>query len=196
MSAKNAAKFWINKYMVKTQARLKKQFEKEGISKLKEQLKLKNIMEVPRLKKIIVSMCDAQAVQNSKVLDKAAQDLATITGQKALITRAKKSISNFKLRAGQPLGAKVTLRKERMYEFFDRLVNVALPRVRDFRGVSLKAFNKGNYTLGIKEQLIFPEINYDTIDKVRGMNVCIVTNAKTKEEGKALLQYLGMPFRQ
>lgn len=177
-------------------ARLKQKFEKEGIVKLKEQLKLKNALEVPRLKKITVSMCLSEAVQNSKVLDKAAQDLSVITGQKAKITRAKKSISNFKLRAGQPLGAMVTLRKDRMYEFFDRLVNVAFPRVRDFRGVPPKAFDgRGNYSLGIKEQIIFPEINYDTIDKIRGMNINIETSAKTDEAGKALLQYLGMPFR-
>jgi len=177
-------------------ARLKQHFEKEGIQKLKEQLKLKNAMEVPRLKKITVSMCLSEAVQNSKVLDKAAADLAVITGQKAKITRAKKSISNFKLRAGQPLGAMVTLRKNRMYEFFDRLVNVALPRVRDFRGISPKAFDgRGNYSLGVKEQIIFPEINYDTIDKIRGMNINIETSAKTDEAGKALLRYLGMPFR-
>src|SRR3989344_6539641 len=177
-------------------ARLKQKFEKEGIPKLKEQLKLKNAMQVPCLKKITVSMCLSEAVQNSKVLDKAAADLAVITGQKAKITRAKKSISNFKLRAGQPLGAMVTLRKNRMYEFFDRLVNVALPRVRDFRGISPKAFDgRGNYSLGVKEQIIFPEINYDTIDKIRGMNINIETSAKTDEVGKALLQYLGMPFR-
>ena len=177
-------------------ARLKQHFEKEGIKKLKEQLKFKNAMEVPCLKKITVSMCLSEAVQNSKVLDKAAADLAVITGQKAKLTRAKKSISNFKLRAGQPLGVMVTLRKDRMYEFFDRLVNVALPRVRDFRGVPPKAFDgRGNYSLGVKEQIIFPEINYDTIDKIRGMNINIETSAKTDEVGKALLQYLGMPFR-
>ena len=177
-------------------ARLKKQFEKEGVAKLKSELKCKNTMQVPRLKKILVGMCLNEAVQNVKVLDKAAQNLATITGQKAVITRARKSISNFKLRQGQPLGALVTLRKERMYEFLDRLVNVALPRVRDFRGISPKSFDgKGNYSLGIKEQIIFPEINYDTIDKIRGMNINIETSAKTDEQGKALLQYLGMPFR-
>lgn len=176
--------------------RLKTKFEKEGIQKLKTELKYTNVMQIPRLKKIIVSMCLSEAVQNSKVLDKAAQDLAAITGQKALMTRARKSISNFKLRAGQPLGVKVTLRKSRMYEFFDRLVNVALPRVRDFRGISSKAFDEeGNYSLGIKEQIIFPEINYDTIDKIRGMNICIVTSASNAQEGKVLLQVLGMPFR-
>ncbi|MBI2646471.1 MAG: 50S ribosomal protein L5 [Deltaproteobacteria bacterium] len=177
-------------------ARLKKQFEKEGIPKLKEQLKLKNAMQVPCLKKITVSICLSEAVQNSKVLDKAAADLAVITGQKAKMTRAKKSIANFKLRAGQPLGVVVTLRKDRMYEFLDRLINVAFPRVRDFRGIPPKAFDgRGNYSLGVKEQIIFPEINYDTIDKVRGMNINIETSAKTDEQGKALLQYLGMPFR-
>lgn len=177
-------------------ARLKKQFEKEGVKKLKEQLKLKNIMEVPRLRKITLSICLSEAVQNTKVLDKAAQDLAVITGQKAKITRAKKSISNFKLRAGQPLGVMVTLRKNHMYEFLDRLINVAFPRVRDFRGISPKSFDgNGNYSLGLKEQIIFPEINYDTIDKIRGMNINIETSAKTDEHGKALLQYFGMPFR-
>ena len=177
-------------------ARLKKQFEKEGVKKLKEQLKLKNIMEVPRLRKITLSICLSEAVQNTKVLDKAAQDLAVITGQKAKITRAKKSISNFKLRAGQPLGVMVTLRKNHMYEFLDRLINVAFPRVRDFRGISPKSFDgSGNYSLGLKEQIIFPEINYDTIDKIRGMNINIETSAKTDEHGKALLQYFGMPFR-
>ena len=177
-------------------ARLKQKFEKEGIPKLKEQLKLKNAMQVPCLKKITVSICLSEAVQNTKVLDKAAADLAVITGQKAKMTRAKKSIANFKLRAGQPLGVVVTLRKDRMYEFLDRLINVAFPRVRDFRGIPPKAFDgRGNYSLGVKEQIIFPEINYDTIDKIRGMNINIETSAKTDEQGKALLQYLGMPFR-
>ena len=177
-------------------ARLKQKFEKEGIPKLKEQLKLKNAMQVPCLKKITVSICLSEAVQNTKVLDKAAADLAVITGQKAKMTRAKKSIANFKLRAGQPLGVVVTLRKARMYEFLDRLINVAFPRVRDFRGIPPKAFDgRGNYSLGVKEQIIFPEINYDTIDKIRGMNINIETSAKTDEQGKALLQYLGMPFR-
>ncbi len=153
-------------------------------------------MEVPRLKKITVSMCIPEAVENSKVLDKIAVELAAITGQKPLVTRAKKSISNFKLRAGQPLGLMVTLRKNRMYEFFDRLVNVALPRVRDFRGISPKGFDDvGNYNLGVKEQIMFPEINYDAIDKIRGMNISVVTSAKHKDHGRALLKYLGMPFR-
>lgn len=176
--------------------RLKQKFDKEGISFLKKELKLENAFEIPRLKKITVSMCIPEAVQNSKILDKISIELAAITGQKPLVTRAKKSISNFKLRAGQPLGLQVTLRKNRMYEFFDRLVNVALPRVRDFRGVSPKGFDDvGNYNLGIKEQIIFPEINYDSIDKIRGMNISVVTSSKRKEQGRALLQFLGMPFR-
>src|SRR3989339_1056431 len=177
-------------------ARLKKQFEKEGVAKLKSELKCKNTMQVPRLKKILVGMCLNEAVQNVKVLDKAAQNLATITGQKAVITRARKSISNFKLRQGQPLGALVTLRKERMYEFLDRLVNVALPRVRDFRGISAKSFDgRGNFALGLKEQIIFPEIEYDKVEKVRGMNIAIVTTAKTDDEARQLLKLMGMPFR-
>ena len=177
-------------------ARLKYKFSKEGISKLKAELKLKNDLEVPRLEKITLNMCLSEAVQNVKVLEKASSELASITGQKPIITKAKKAISNFKLRKDQPLGVKVTLRKHRMYEFFDRLVNTALPRVRDFRGISPKAFDgRGNYSLGIREQIIFPEINYDKIDKVRGLNITITTTAKDDASGKALLSYLGMPFR-
>jgi large subunit ribosomal protein L5 len=153
-------------------------------------------MEVPRIQKIVVNMGLGEAIQNIKILDSATAELNAITGQKSVITKAKKSIATFKLREGMPIGCMVTLRRDRMYEFLDRLMNVSLARVRDFKGVSGKAFDgKGNYTLGIKEQLIFPEINYDTVDKIKGMNITIVTSAKTDEEGKALLKYLGMPFR-
>lgn len=153
-------------------------------------------MEVPRIEKIVVNMGLGEAIQNVKILDSAAAELSAITGQKAVITKAKKSIASFKLREGMPIGCMVTLRRDRMYEFLDRLMNVALARVRDFKGVSGKAFDgQGNYTLGIKEQLIFPEISYDQIDKIKGMNVTIVTSAKTDEEGKALLKHFGMPFR-
>ncbi len=177
-------------------ARLKVKYYKEGIGKLQKELGFTNPMRVPKLKTIKLSICSSEAVQNSRVLEKAAEDLQVISGQKAVVTRARKSIANFKLRKGQPLGVMVTLRKDRMYEFFDRLVNVALPRVRDFRGISPRSFDgRGNYTLGIKEQIIFPEINYDKIDKIRGLKINIVTTAKTNEEGKALLSYLGMPFK-
>ena len=156
----------------------------------------KNIMQVPKLEKIVVNMGLGEAIQNIKVIDTSLEELMTITGQKPVVTRAKRSIAQFKLRAGMPIGCMVTVRKKRMYEFFNRLVNVALPRVRDFKGVSNKAFDgRGNYTLGIREQIVFPEINYDKIDKIRGMNVVIVTTAKTDEEGKELLALLGMPFR-
>jgi large subunit ribosomal protein L5 len=153
-------------------------------------------MEVPRLDKIVINMGLGEAIQNIKILDSAVQELSQITGQKPIITKAKKSIAQFKLRTGMPIGCMVTLRKERMYEFFSRLVNIALPRVRDFKGISGKSFDgRGNYSLGIREQLIFPEIHYDKIDKVKGMNIIIVTTAKTDEEGKELLKLLGMPFR-
>jgi len=153
-------------------------------------------MEIPSLQKIIINMGLGEAISDVKVLDSAANELLVISGQKPVITKARKSIAGFKLRTGMSIGCMVTLRKERMYEFFDRLVNVALPRVKDFRGLSGKSFDgRGNYALGIKEQIIFPEINYDKIDKVRGMNIVIVTSAKSDEEGKALLKHLGMPFR-
>ena len=156
----------------------------------------KNQMEVPKLEKIVVNMGLGEAIQNIKILDSAVQELSQITGQKPVITKAKKSIAQFKLRSGMPIGAMVTLRKERMYEFFNRLVNVTLPRVRDFKGLSGKSFDgRGNYAMGIREQLIFPEIHYDKIDKIKGMNIVIVTTAKTDEEGKELLKLLGMPFR-
>jgi large subunit ribosomal protein L5 len=153
-------------------------------------------MEVPRIEKIVINMGLGEAIQNVKILDSAVIELAQISGQKAVITKAKKSIATFKLRQGMPIGCMVTLRKDRMYEFLDRLLNISLPRVRDFKGLSPKAFDgKGNYSLGIKEQLIFPEINYDKVDKIKGLNVTIVTTAKTDEEGRALLKYMGMPFR-
>ena len=177
-------------------ARLKETYQKEIVPKLRAEFNYKNLMEVPRIEKIVVNMGLGEAIQNVKILDSAAAELSAITGQKAVITKAKKSIASFKLREGMPIGCMVTLRRDRMYEFLDRLMNVALARVRDFKGVSGKAFDgQGNYTLGIKEQLIFPEINYDQIDKIKGMNVTIVTSAKTDEEGKALLKHFGMPFR-
>ena len=177
-------------------ARLKETYQKEIVPKLRTEFNYKNLMEVPRIEKIVVNMGLGEAIQNVKILDSAAAELSAITGQKAVITKAKKSIASFKLREGMPIGCMVTLRRDRMHEFLDRLMNVALARVRDFKGVSGKAFDgQGNYTLGIKEQLIFPEINYDQIDKIKGMNVTIVTSAKTDEEGKALLKHFGMPFR-
>jgi len=177
-------------------ARLKDVYQNEIVAKLRKDFNYKNIMEVPRVEKVVVNMGLGEAIQNVKILDSATAELNAITGQKSVITKAKKSIATFKLRQGMPIGCMVTLRRERMFEFLDRLMNVALPRVRDFKGVSGKAFDgKGNYTLGIKEQLIFPEISYDAIDKIKGLNITIVTSAKTDEEGKALLKYLGMPFR-
>lgn len=157
----------------------------------------KNVMQIPKLEKIVINMGVGEARENAKVLDSAVKDLETITGQKAVITRAKKSVANFKLREGMPIGCKVTLRGEKMYEFTDRLVNLALPRVRDFRGVNPDAFDgRGNYALGIKEQLIFPEIEYDKVDKVRGMDVIFVTTAETDEEARELLTLFGMPFKK
>jgi len=176
--------------------RLKDLYQENVIPALMKRFGYQNRMEVPRLEKIVINMGLGEAIQNIKILDSAAQELSQITGQKPIITKAKKSIAQFKLRTGMPIGCMVTLRKEKMYEFFSRLVNVALPRVRDFKGVSGKSFDgRGNYTLGIREQLIFPEIHYDKIDKVKGMNIIIVTTAKTDEEGKELLKLLGMPFR-
>jgi len=177
-------------------SRLKEIYSSEIVPKLRNDFSYKSSMEVPQIKKIVVNMGLGEAIQNVKILDSAATELGLITGQKSVITKAKKSIATFKLREGMPIGCMVTLRRDRMYEFLDRLVNVSLARVRDFKGVSGKAFDgKGNYTLGIKDQLIFPEINYDNVDKIKGMNITIVTSAKTDEEGKALLKYLGMPFR-
>jgi large subunit ribosomal protein L5 len=177
-------------------ARLREKYQTEIVPKLRSDFNYKNIMEVPRLEKIVVNMGLGEAIQNVKILDSATLELNAITGQKSVITKAKKSIATFKLRQGMPIGCMVTLRRERMYEFLDRLMNVSLARVRDFKGVSGKAFDgKGNYTLGIKEQLIFPEISYDNVDKIKGLNITIVTSAKTDEECKSLLKYMGMPFR-
>ncbi|MEE8382830.1 MAG: 50S ribosomal protein L5 [Thermodesulfobacteriota bacterium] len=176
--------------------RLKERYQKELVPKLMKEFNYKNRMQVPRLQKVVVNMGLGEAIQNIKVLDSAANELMVITGQKPVPSKAKKSIANFKLRKGMPIGCFVTLRKERMYGFFDRLVNIALPRVRDFRGISGRSFDgRGNYSLGIKEQIIFPEIDYDKIDKIKGLNITIVTSAKTDEEGKSLLGLLGMPFK-
>ena len=173
-----------------------KKYREEVIPALMKEFNYSNPMQVPRLEKIVVNMSLADALQNAKILDIAAEEIMVITGQKPVITKAKKSIATFKLREGQKLGVMVTLRKERMFEFLNRLCNVALPRVRDFKGVSGRAFDgRGNYTMGVTEQIIFPEINYDRIDKIRGMNITIVTTAKNDAEGKALLKYMGMPFR-
>jgi large subunit ribosomal protein L5 len=177
-------------------ARLKELYHTEMIPQLMKDFGYKSIMQVPKLEKIVINMGLGEAIQNVKILDSAVTELAAISGQKAVITKAKKSIASFKLRQGMPIGCMVTLRRDRMYEFLDRLVNVSLPRVRDFKGVSGKAFDgQGNYSLGVKEQLIFPEINYDKVDKIKGMNITIVTSAKNDEEGRALLKLLGMPFR-
>jgi len=177
-------------------ARLKEQYRKRVIPALQKEFGYKNVMEVPKLIKISVNAGLGEAIQNIKLLDAAVNEISAITGQRPVITRARKSIASFKLRKGMPIGCMVTLRKERMYDFLDKLVNVALPRVRDFRGVPRKSFDgRGNYTLGLKEQLIFPEISYDTVEKIKGMNITIVTSAKTDEEGRFLLQELGMPFR-
>jgi large subunit ribosomal protein L5 len=178
-------------------SRLRELYEKEIISKLQKEFNYKNKMAVPKLVKIVINMGVGEATQNIKALDSAMKELSLITGQWPSIRRAKKSISAFRLRKGQPVGCTVTLRGERMYEFFDRLVNIVLPRVRDFRGVSPRSFDgRGNYTLGIKDQLVFPEIDYTKVEKQRGMNITIVTTAKTNEESYALLKYLGMPFRE
>ena len=176
-------------------SRLREKYDAEIKSAMTEKFGYKNVMQIPKLDKIVINMGVGEAKENAKVLDTAIKDLETITGQKAVVTRAKKSVANFKLREGQAIGCKVTLRGERMYEFLDRLVNLALPRVRDFRGVSADSFDgRGNYALGIKEQIIFPEIEYDKIDKVRGMDVIVVTTAKTDEEARELLTLFNMPF--
>jgi large subunit ribosomal protein L5 len=178
-------------------ARLKERFEKEIRPELVKELGLKNPMQAPRLEKVVVNMGLGEAIQNGKILDASLEQLTAITGQKPVVTKARKSIANFKLRQGQSIGAMVTLRGDRAYEFLDRLLNVALPRVRDFKGVSPKAFDgKGNYTLGVKEQIIFPEINYDRVEKIKGLNITVVTTARNDEEGRVLLRHLGMPFRQ
>ena len=175
---------------------LKNIYQKEVVPELMETFKYKSVMQVPRLKKIVLNMGLGEAIQNIKVLDSAAEELKAIAGQKPVITRAKKSIAAFKLREGMPIGCMVTLRRKRMYDFYYKLVNIALARVRDFRGVSSKAFDgRGNYSLGIKEHIIFPEIDYDKIDKIKGLNISIVTTARTDEEGRQLLGLMGMPFR-
>jgi len=177
--------------------RLADKFKEEVAPALMQQFGYSTPMAVPRLSKIVINMGVGDAIGDAKLLDQAADELGTIAGQKPSITRARKSIANFKLRAGMAIGCRVTLRGRRMYEFLDRLMNLALPRVRDFRGVSARAFDgRGNYTLGIRDQLIFPEVNYAKVQKVKGMNVCIVTTARTDEEGRALLGALGMPFRK
>jgi large subunit ribosomal protein L5 len=176
--------------------RLREIYLRDVAPEMKKKFGYQNIMEIPRLEKITLNMGLGEAVTNVKILDSAAEELSIVAGQKAVITKARRSIAAFKLREGMPIGAMVTLRRNRMYEFFDKLVNVALPRVRDFRGISGKAFDgRGNYALGIREQIIFPEINFDKIDKIKGLNIAIVTTAKTDEEGKELLRLLGMPFR-
>jgi large subunit ribosomal protein L5 len=175
---------------------IKNLYEEQVVPKLKETFNYENVMEVPKLKKIVLNIGLGEAIQNIKVLDAAAEELKMITGQKPVITRAKKSIAAFKLRAGMPIGCMVTLRRQRMYDFLQKLINIALPRVRDFRGISGKAMDGfGNYSLGIKEHIIFPEIEYDKIDKIKGLNITIVTSAKNDREGKELLRLMGMPFR-
>jgi large subunit ribosomal protein L5 len=176
-------------------SRLKEQYDNEIVAAMTKKFEYKNVMEVPKLEKIVINMGIGEAKDNAKVLDSAVNDLQIITGQKVIKTKAKKSIANFKIREGMPIGCKVTLRGEKMYDFADRLINLALPRVRDFRGVNANAFDgRGNYALGIHEQLIFPEIEYDKIDKVRGMDIVFVTTAKTDEEARELLRFFGMPF--
>ena len=183
-------------HSAKERPRLRSKFEKEVAPALQKELELKNSMAVPRLNKIVVNMGMGEATQNSKVLDPAVNELGQITGQKPIVTKAKKSIAAFKVREGQAIGTMVTMRGDRMYEFFDRLVNIVLPRVRDFRGVSTKSFDgRGNYTLGLHDQLIFPEILYEKVDKQKGMNVTIVTTAANDNQARTLLKHLGMPFR-
>jgi large subunit ribosomal protein L5 len=184
------------RHSAKERPRLRTRFDKEVAPALLKELDLKNAMAVPRLNKIVVNMGVGEATQNSKILDPAVNELGQITGQKPVVTRARKSIAAFKVREGQSIGAMVTLRGDRMYEFFDRLVNIVLPRVRDFRGVSTKSFDgRGNYTLGLHDQLIFPEISYEKVDKQKGMNVTIVTTAANDNQARTLLRHLGMPFR-
>jgi large subunit ribosomal protein L5 len=178
-------------------ARLKERYQKEIAPAIAKEFSISNPMAVPRVEKIVINMGMGEAIANSKILDTAADELRAVTGQKPVITKAKKSIASFKLRQGMPIGVMVTLRGDRMYEFLDRLVSIALPRVRDFRGVSPKAFDgRGNYTIGVREQLIFPEIDFNKVDKLRGMNISIVTTARNDEQARALLKGLGMPFRQ
>ena len=179
------------------QPRLLERYRSEVMARLSEEFGYKNRHQVPTLEKVVVNVGLGEATVNPKLLEKASEELSAITGQKAIIRKARKSVASFKLRQGQAIGCKVTLRGDRMWEFYDRLVSVALPRVRDFKGVSQKAFDgRGNYTLGLREQIIFPEVDYDKVEKITGMNVTVCTTAKTDAEGKALLQHLGMPFRQ
>ena len=178
-------------------SRLKEKYAKEVVPALKKEFGYANIMAIPRVTKVIINMGLGEATSNAKIVDTAADELSKITGQKAAVRRAKKSIAAFKVRQGMPVGAMVTLRGERMYEFLDRLIGIALPRVRDFKGISAKGFDgRGNYNMGLKEQVIFPEIVYDKVDKVRGMDITVVTTARTDEEAKALLTHLGVPFRE
>jgi len=181
----------------KTMPRLREKFKAEVAPALSKQFSYKNVMQIPRLQKIVLNMGLGEAIANAKILDAAVAEIEKIAGQKAVVTKARRSIANFKLREGMPIGCTVTLRRERMWEFFDRLITFALPRVRDFKGVSRKGFDgRGNYTLGVREQIIFPEIDYDKIDKIKGLNVTFVTTAGTDEEGLELLKLLGMPFRK
>lgn len=176
--------------------RLIKKYKDEVVPQLMKDFTLKNVMQVPKLERIVINMGLGEAVQNAKLIESAVEELTAITGRKPVVTRAKKSIASFKLREGLPIGVMVTLRGEQMYDFLDRLITIALPRTRDFKGISPKAFDgRGNYTLGVREQIIFPEINYDRIDRIKGMNITFVTTAKTDEQGRALLKSLGMPFR-
>jgi len=182
--------------MSEYEPRLRKKYKDEIVPQLMKDFSFKNIMQVPKLERIVVNMGLGEAVQNAKLVESAVEELTAITGRKPVITRAKKSIASFKLREGMPIGVMVTLRGEQMYDFLDRLVSIALPRTRDFKGISPKSFDgRGNFTLGIREQIVFPEINYDKIDRIKGMNVTLVTTAETDEQGRALLKSLGMPFR-
>jgi len=177
-------------------ARLQDQYKAEIVPRLKEKFGYRNVMQVPKLSKVVVNMGLGDAIENVKVIETAAAEISIITGQKPVVTKARKSIANFKLREGVPIGVMVTLRRDRMYHFLDKLIAIALPRVRDFKGVSPRGFDgRGNYTIGIKEQIMFPEVNYDKIDKIRGMNITIVTTARTDEEGLELLRLMGIPFR-
>lgn len=178
-------------------SQLQERYNKEIAPSLKKELGFKSQMQVPRLQKIVVNMCLSEAVKNPKVLNNAVEELTAITGQKAVVTKAKKAISNFKLRAGLPIGVMVTLRKDKMWTFLERLIHLSLPRVRDFRGLSPRGFDgRGNYNMGLKEQIVFPEINYDRVDMIRGMNITVCTSGKNDAEGRALLEHLGMPFRK
>jgi len=177
-------------------ARLQQKYHEQIVGQLKEKFGYKSVMEVPRITKITINMGVGEAVGNKKIMESAVSDMEKITGQKAIVTMSRKSVAGFKIREGWPIGCKVTLRRDRMYEFLDRLINIALPRVRDFRGVNGKSFDgRGNYSMGVKEQIIFPEIDYDKIDELRGMDICITTTAKTNEEGRALLEAFHFPFR-